>query len=325
MRVRRRRGGRGCLLRESQLRRAQAPAGALRVENNGYAIHTHQRLRQRRAGRLRGASRRSASRANASTTATCCASPSARRRRRSRCAAATGVRLSGVHDVPLEGTRRPGRRLEPRLPRSQRSRAVDAQRPGGEAGGVDRSGAAQVDRRRPWKPRSPTPSRSRSARRSRIPARSTPRCSGSAVSERDQSYVEALREAALQEMERDRASCASGSTWTTRRRSRAPRAVWSNASVPSACSATPLAEDAMTGVAIGMALAGLRPIHVHNPHGLPAAGDEPARQHRRQDPLHVRGARAPAARRALDDRQEAGGRAPSTRRGSTRSSCTCPA
>ena len=26
---------------------------------------------------------------------------------------------------------------------------------------------------------------------------------------------------------------------------------------------TPLAEDAMTGVAIGMAMAGLRPIHVH--------------------------------------------------------------
>jgi len=32
---------------------------------------------------------------------------------------------------------------------------------------------------------------------------------------------------------------------------------------PSRCFDTPLSEDAMTGVAIGMALAGLRPIHVH--------------------------------------------------------------
>jgi len=76
-------------------------------------------------------------------------------------------------------------------------------------------------------------------------------------------YVEALREAVEQEMERDPAvvlfgldvddhKAIMGSTRGLRERFGAERVF-----------TTPLSEDSMTGVAIGAAMAGMRPIHVH--------------------------------------------------------------
>jgi pyruvate/2-oxoglutarate/acetoin dehydrogenase E1 component len=83
------------------------------------------------------------------------------------------------------------------------------------------------------------------------------------VSERSATYAEALREAVEQEMARDPAvvcfgldvddpKAIQGTTRGLLERYGAERVF-----------GTPLAEDAMTGVAIGMALAGLRPVHVH--------------------------------------------------------------
>ena len=81
--------------------------------------------------------------------------------------------------------------------------------------------------------------------------------------ERILSYVEAVREATQQEMERDKSvivfgldvddpKAIQGTTKGLLERFGAERVF-----------GTPLSEDAMTGVAIGMALAGLRPIHIH--------------------------------------------------------------
>jgi pyruvate/2-oxoglutarate/acetoin dehydrogenase E1 component len=80
---------------------------------------------------------------------------------------------------------------------------------------------------------------------------------------RTRSYVEAVREATDQEMERDPSvvvfgldvddpKAIQGTTRGLRDKHGAGRVF-----------GTPLSEDAMTGAAIGMALAGLRPIHVH--------------------------------------------------------------
>src|SRR5208283_1422072 len=76
-------------------------------------------------------------------------------------------------------------------------------------------------------------------------------------------YVEALREAVEQEMERDPAvvlfgldvddhKAIQGSTRGLLERFGSERVF-----------TTPLSEDSMTGVAIGAAMAGMRPIHVH--------------------------------------------------------------
>lgn len=81
--------------------------------------------------------------------------------------------------------------------------------------------------------------------------------------ERTLSYVEAIREAADQEMDRDESvvifgldvddpKAIQGTTRGLLEKYGADRVF-----------GTPLAEDAMTGAAIGMALAGMRPIHVH--------------------------------------------------------------
>src|SRR5229473_2754418 len=85
----------------------------------------------------------------------------------------------------------------------------------------------------------------------------------SSPSPRPLSYVGALREAVAQEMERDESvfvmgldvddhKAIQGSTEGLQRRFGADRVF-----------TTPLSEDAMTGVAIGAAMAGMRPIHVH--------------------------------------------------------------
>ncbi len=77
------------------------------------------------------------------------------------------------------------------------------------------------------------------------------------------SYVEAIREATDQEMARDPAVILFGLDVDD------PKAIQGTAGGllekygPERVFGTPLSEDAMTGAAIGMALAGLRPIHVH--------------------------------------------------------------
>lgn len=81
--------------------------------------------------------------------------------------------------------------------------------------------------------------------------------------ERIISYVEAVREATDQEMERDPSVVLFGLDVDD------PKAIQGTTRGlvekygPERVFGTPLSEDSMTGVAIGMSLAGLRPIHVH--------------------------------------------------------------
>lgn len=81
--------------------------------------------------------------------------------------------------------------------------------------------------------------------------------------ERTLSYVEAVREATDQEMARDESVILFGLDVDD------PKAIQGTTRGlvqkygPERVFGTPLSEDAMTGAAIGMALAGLRPIHVH--------------------------------------------------------------
>jgi pyruvate/2-oxoglutarate/acetoin dehydrogenase E1 component len=92
-----------------------------------------------------------------------------------------------------------------------------------------------------------------------LPERSA-RLAGAA---RTLSYVEAIREATDQEMERDPSVLVFGLDVDD------PKAIQGTTHGllakygPERVFGTPLSEDAMTGAAIGMALAGLRPIHVH--------------------------------------------------------------
>src|SRR6185312_9483723 len=84
-----------------------------------------------------------------------------------------------------------------------------------------------------------------------------------AKSERALSYVDAVREATDQEMQRDPSVLLFGLDVDD------PKAIQGTTRGlvekygPERVFGTPLAEDAMTGVAIGAALAGMRPIHVH--------------------------------------------------------------
>ena len=83
------------------------------------------------------------------------------------------------------------------------------------------------------------------------------------IPERTLSFVDAVREAAEQEMSRDENVLVFGLDVDD------PKAIQGTTRGllekfgPERVFGTPLSEDAMTGAAIGMALAGLRPIHVH--------------------------------------------------------------
>ncbi len=83
------------------------------------------------------------------------------------------------------------------------------------------------------------------------------------TAERTITYCDAVREAADQEMERDPSVLVFGLDVDD------PKAIQGTTRGllekygPGSVFGTPLSEDAMTGAAIGMALAGLRPIHVH--------------------------------------------------------------
>lgn len=94
-------------------------------------------------------------------------------------------------------------------------------------------------------------------------ATKAPREKESSAPVRTLSYVEAVREAADQEMARDSSVIVFGLDVDD------PKAIQGTTRAlvekygPERVFGTPLSEDAMTGAAVGMALAGLRPIHVH--------------------------------------------------------------
>jgi pyruvate/2-oxoglutarate/acetoin dehydrogenase E1 component len=94
-------------------------------------------------------------------------------------------------------------------------------------------------------------------------AKAAPRLAPKPAAERTRSFVEAVREATEQEMARDENVVLYGLDVDD------PKAIQGTTlGLPAKFGAervfgTPLSEDAMTGAAIGMALAGLRPIHVH--------------------------------------------------------------
>jgi pyruvate/2-oxoglutarate/acetoin dehydrogenase E1 component len=84
-----------------------------------------------------------------------------------------------------------------------------------------------------------------------------------APTERMLSYVEAVREAADQEMARDESVIVFGLDVDDPKAIQGTTRGLAAKYGPGRVFGTPLSEDAMTGAAIGMALAGLRPIHVH--------------------------------------------------------------
>lgn len=80
---------------------------------------------------------------------------------------------------------------------------------------------------------------------------------------RELSYVEAIREASDQEMERDKSVVVFGLGVDDPKAIQGTTLGLVQKYGHERVFDTPLAEDAMTGAAIGMALAGLRPIHIH--------------------------------------------------------------
>jgi pyruvate/2-oxoglutarate/acetoin dehydrogenase E1 component len=88
-------------------------------------------------------------------------------------------------------------------------------------------------------------------------------CWGTPDVQRSLSYAEAIREATDQEMERDASVIVFGLDVDDPKRILGTTAGLVEKYGSERVFGTPLSEDAMTGVAIGAALAGLRPIHVH--------------------------------------------------------------
>jgi pyruvate/2-oxoglutarate/acetoin dehydrogenase E1 component len=82
-------------------------------------------------------------------------------------------------------------------------------------------------------------------------------------SERTLSYVDAIREATDEEMARDPSVLVFGLDVDDPKAIQGTTRGLLETYGPERVFGTPLSEDAMTGAAIGMALAGLRPIHVH--------------------------------------------------------------
>lgn len=81
--------------------------------------------------------------------------------------------------------------------------------------------------------------------------------------ERTLSFVDAVREAADQEMTRDPSVIVFGLDVDDPKAIQGTTRGLAEKYGPERVFGTPLSEDAMTGAAIGMALAGLRPVHVH--------------------------------------------------------------
>src|SRR5258708_16851511 len=83
------------------------------------------------------------------------------------------------------------------------------------------------------------------------------------MSERVIQYTEAIREATEMEMTRDSSVVVLGMGVDDAKAILGTTKGRVEKFGPERCFDTPLSEDGMTGVAIGMAIAGLRPIHVH--------------------------------------------------------------
>jgi pyruvate/2-oxoglutarate/acetoin dehydrogenase E1 component len=83
------------------------------------------------------------------------------------------------------------------------------------------------------------------------------------VAERILSFVDAVREATDQEMARDPAVILFGLDVDDPKAIQGTTRGLAEKYGPERVFGTPLSEDAMTGAAVGMALAGLRPVHVH--------------------------------------------------------------
>jgi acetoin:2,6-dichlorophenolindophenol oxidoreductase subunit beta len=96
-----------------------------------------------------------------------------------------------------------------------------------------------------------------------VPATAAPRASGPAAPPRTLTYAEALREATEQEMARDASVIVLGLGVDDPRPIYGTTAGLAERFGRDRVVNTPLAEEGMTGVAIGAALGGLRPIHVH--------------------------------------------------------------
>src|SRR3954463_9200407 len=96
----------------------------------------------------------------------------------------------------------------------------------------------------------------------RVPAGKRGR-GGAAPAGRALSYVEAVREATDQEMARDGSVVVFGLDVDDPKAIQGTTRGLAEKYGPERVFGTPLSEDAMTGAAVGMALAGLRPIHVH--------------------------------------------------------------
>src|SRR6267378_1029643 len=126
---------------------------------------------------------------------------------------------------------------------------------------LSHNGGAKL--RRPLKPRYATRLLSPSAARFRKPPSSIRMFLKPEHMQRELSYVEAVREATDQEMARDPSVIVFGLDVDD------PKAIQGTTRGllekygSERVFGTPLSEDAMTGVAIGAALAGLRPVHVH--------------------------------------------------------------
>src|SRR5450759_2997918 len=82
-------------------------------------------------------------------------------------------------------------------------------------------------------------------------------------SQRLLTYVDALREAVLQEMQRDPRVFLFGLDVDDHKGIQGSTRGLVDDFGPDRVFGTPLSEDAMTGIAIGAAMAGMRPIHVH--------------------------------------------------------------
>ncbi len=76
-------------------------------------------------------------------------------------------------------------------------------------------------------------------------------------------YVDAIAEACAQEMERDERVFVFGLDVDDHKAIQGSTAGLLKRFGPERCFGTPLSEDAMTGIAIGAAMAGYRPVHVH--------------------------------------------------------------
>jgi acetoin:2,6-dichlorophenolindophenol oxidoreductase subunit beta len=95
------------------------------------------------------------------------------------------------------------------------------------------------------------------------PAVKTSRPAPKAPADRTLSFVDAVREAAELEMARDPNVVVFGLDVDDPKAIQGTTRGLPERFGPERCFGTPLSEDAMTGAAIGMALAGLRPVHVH--------------------------------------------------------------